>query len=213
MKVIIITIAFIICLGLIEGLYYAFRNYKQASQLKDRLERLSAGGLGAAQHDLMKRRVLSEIPWLHRLLAHIPGVMRLDRNLEKANIKQPIGIFLLLSAFLGFTGYVGCSMIAGGRVLEVELFSLVVGMMLSAVPFLYIASMKRKRMAKLERQLPDALDTISRALRAGHAFSTGLKLVAEEFDDPIGTEFERTFAEINFGVSVVDALDKLDQES
>jgi tight adherence protein B len=65
---------------------------------------------------------------------------------------------------------------------------------------------KKKRMNKFYEQLPDALELISRALKAGHAFSGGLKLVADEFPDPIGPEFAETIAEINFGVSVPDAL-------
>jgi tight adherence protein B len=64
-------------------------------------------------------------------------------------------------------------------------------------------------MEKFQRQLPEALEMIGRSLRAGHAFSSGLKMVCEEFDDPIGTEFQRTLDEINFGVSVPDAMKSL----
>ena len=64
-------------------------------------------------------------------------------------------------------------------------------------------------MKKFERQLPEALGLIARALRAGQAFPSGLKMVADEFDDPIGTEFKETLDEINFGVSVTDALKAL----
>ena len=61
-------------------------------------------------------------------------------------------------------------------------------------------------MRQFEKQLPEALDLIARALKAGHAFTTGMKLVSEEFKDPIGPEFEETLDEINFGLSVADAL-------
>ena len=57
--------------------------------------------------------------------------------------------------------------------------------------------------------MPDALELVARALRAGHAFSAGLKLAADEFDDPLGTEFQQSIQEINFGVSVQDALKNL----
>ena len=59
---------------------------------------------------------------------------------------------------------------------------------------------------KFEEQLPDALDMIGRSLRAGHAFSGGLKMVADEFADPIGVEFEKTLNEINFGIGIPEAL-------
>jgi len=69
-----------------------------------------------------------------------------------------------------------------------------------------VSRKKKKRMAKFESQLSDALMLIARALRAGHAFTSGMKLAADEFEDPIGPEFEETIDEINFGVSVPDAL-------
>jgi tight adherence protein B len=64
-------------------------------------------------------------------------------------------------------------------------------------------------MKKFYGQLPDALELIGRAVRAGHAFSIGMKLAGEEFDDPLGPEFEETLDEINFGISVSDALKNL----
>jgi len=69
----------------------------------------------------------------------------------------------------------------------------------------------RKRMFKFQRGLPDALDLIARALQAGHAFSQGMRMVADEFGDPIGPEFEKTLDEINFGVAVDQALRNLTQ--
>src|SRR5208283_1574049 len=73
----------------------------------------------------------------------------------------------------------------------------------------YILFKKKQRMKKFETQLPEALELVARTLRAGQAFSGGLGIVSEEFDDPIGTEFERTLDEINFGVSVGEALKNL----
>ena len=64
-------------------------------------------------------------------------------------------------------------------------------------------------MKKFQAQLPEALDLMARSLRAGHAFSTGMKLAADEFDDPLGTEFNITLDEINFGLGVPEALKNL----
>ena len=64
-------------------------------------------------------------------------------------------------------------------------------------------------MAVFERQLPDGLGLIARALRAGHAFTSGMKLAADEFGDPLGPELQDTLDEINFGVSVPEALKNL----
>ena len=64
-------------------------------------------------------------------------------------------------------------------------------------------------MAKFQAQLPEALDMMARSLRAGHAFSTGMKLASDEFDDPFGTEFSITLDEINYGLGVPEALKNL----
>jgi tight adherence protein B len=77
------------------------------------------------------------------------------------------------------------------------------------VPFLYLLNKKQKRTAKFQSQLPEALDMIARSMRAGHAFTTGMRLAADEFADPLGTEFSYTMDEVNFGVSVPDALGNL----
>ena len=84
-----------------------------------------------------------------------------------------------------------------------------VAVLLGVTPLLYLRRKKKKRMRKLQSQLPDVLDMIARALRAGHAFTTGMRLAADEFDDPFGTELAETLDEINFGVSVSDALTNL----
>jgi tight adherence protein B len=67
--------------------------------------------------------------------------------------------------------------------------------------------MQRKlRLDKLEEQLPDAIDVIKRAVRAGHPFNTAIKLVADDMDPPIAKEFERTFSDLNYGSDVRRAL-------
>ncbi len=82
---------------------------------------------------------------------------------------------------------------------------------LATTPFFYLVHKRKKRMEKFERQLPEALELMARALKAGHAFTGGLRLVAEEFSDPVGTEFGKTVDEINFGMAVPDALMNLTQ--
>jgi tight adherence protein B len=68
---------------------------------------------------------------------------------------------------------------------------------------------KKERMQKLEQQLPEGLDFLARALKAGHAFTGSVRLATENFEDPLGTELERTLDEINFGISTDDALKNL----
>ncbi len=78
-----------------------------------------------------------------------------------------------------------------------------------AMPFLYLKSKRTRRMRTFEEQFPEGLDLIARALKAGHAFATGLKMVADEMPEPVGPEFRKTFDEQNFGLPLKDALDNL----
>jgi tight adherence protein B len=78
-----------------------------------------------------------------------------------------------------------------------------------AMPFLYLKSKRTRRMRTFEEQVPEGLDLIARALKAGHAFATGLKMVADEMPEPVGPEFRKTFDEQNFGLPLKDALDNL----
>ena len=78
-----------------------------------------------------------------------------------------------------------------------------------AAPFLVLKVKRRRRLNAFEEQFPEALDLISRALKAGHAFATGLKMVADETAEPVGPEFRKTFDEQNFGLPLKDALDNL----
>jgi tight adherence protein B len=80
-----------------------------------------------------------------------------------------------------------------------------------ALPYAYQRRRRNKRLKALEAQLPDALDLIARTLMAGHAFIMGLKMVSEQMEDPIRTEFRKAFDEISFGVAVSEAMKDLSE--
>ena len=77
------------------------------------------------------------------------------------------------------------------------------------VPFVYVKVKRTRRMRAFEEKFPEALDLVARALKAGHAFATGLKMVADEMPEPVGPEFRKTFDEQNFGLPLKDALANL----
>jgi tight adherence protein B len=77
------------------------------------------------------------------------------------------------------------------------------------LPFLVLRVKRGRRLRKFEEEFPEALDLIARALKAGHAFATGLKMVADEMAEPVGPEFRKTFDEQNFGLPLKDALENL----
>jgi tight adherence protein B len=78
-----------------------------------------------------------------------------------------------------------------------------------SLPFLFLRTKRTRRLRAFEEAFPEALDLIARALKAGHAFATGLKMVADEMPEPIGPEFRKTFDEQNFGLPLKDALANL----
>lgn len=83
---------------------------------------------------------------------------------------------------------------------------LLVSLLLSALPFFYIMHLQAKRSAKIEKQLPEALDFICRSLRAGHALSVTFGIVGDELPQPIAKEFKTVFEEINFGLPFNEAM-------
>ena len=86
------------------------------------------------------------------------------------------------------------------------LFRILITGVVALLPYLYVTRAKAKRLDRIEQQLPDALDLMGRALRAGHAFPTALKMVGDEMSDPIAAEFRVAFDEVNFGISMPEAL-------
>jgi tight adherence protein B len=207
MHAIIVFAIFIVCLFLTETFRYAYINIRRPDLkiVRKRLKKLPSTAYHPGSIDILRRRRYSDIEWFNRVLKHVPGVRQLDDLVIQANLEYSAGFFLLLSPLLAMAGYFACqSALKGGGILP--LLSAVV---LGYVPFAHLLLKRKQRMKKFESQLPEALELIARTLRTGQAFVGGLSIVCEEFDDPIGTEFERTLDEINFGVSVPEALKNL----
>lgn len=197
---------FIIAVAAIELTRMAWNNMRSVQRLKirKRLKHYTDFQPAANGRDIVRRRLLSKIPWVHRLLSHLPGMRRLDRLVLQADTDRPLDFYLfcsLAAAAVGFTTakiFLHHTLPAAGAAL-----------VLSLLPALQLLQLKQKRIDKFQKQLPEALELVSRALKAGHALTSGMKLAADQFDAPLGTEFEETLDEINFGVSVADALKNL----
>jgi tight adherence protein B len=194
----------------VEGAYYCYHQYlnPQNRNLKRRLR----GGSNKPQDvqkanetaGILRHRKMSELPWLQDLLASMTSLGGLEKLLQQANSKLPVGVFFLLSGVLGGGGMMIAILKDYG--LAPALGLALVGL---ALPWLYMKRKRKKRFAEFERQLPEALDLMARALRAGHAFSVGMKMIGDEFPDPIGPEFSRTVEEISFGIDVPQAMGNL----
>lgn len=187
----------------LEGGYLAWNNSKgeAAQRMTRRLRAISAGAHGADMSALLKNKAGAELSGLEQLLLRLPRVHLLDRVLLQAAYNKSLGHFLMLSLMAAVFGLM----------LSLLLFwplwlTLLVAVACGTGPFIWILAARRKRLQAFEQQLPDALDLMVRALRAGHAFSGAIDMVGTEASDPIAGEFRTTFDEINFGISLQDAL-------
>lgn len=89
------------------------------------------------------------------------------------------------------------------------LLSLGIGILAGLLPVLVILRIRTRRFRRFEAQFPDAIDLLARAIRAGHAFNTGVKMIADEMPEPTGKEFQRVFEEQNYGLPMKAALTNL----
>jgi tight adherence protein B len=194
---------FVVSVIIIELLFYAYRNIRSADRAKilKRLRKSMYTQDDQVGTDIMRKRVLSEIPFLNRLLLKTPGMLKFDNLISQANAKYPIGFFILFALFLAILGF-----LIGALIIKNQFASLGLFVLGGLIPFLYLTILKQRRIEKFKRQLPEALDLMARALKAGHAFTNGMRLAADQFDDPLGPEFSEALDEINFGISVPDAL-------
>lgn len=198
------VLVFVAVILLLEGLYLLWKSYRgpQAKNIEKRLKALSISKDDSPQAQLLKQRMLSEVPMLERLLLGLPNIDRMHRLIYQSGLGWTISRLLLSSAAIGFVSYFTLTSLAYQSVL----FSLMISLPLAGLPFLYVASKRRRRLAKLEQQLPEAIDLMVRALRSGHAFSSGLQMIGDEMSEPIANEFRIVHDEINFGISLQQAL-------
>lgn len=129
-------------------------------------------------------RQLEQLPWLQNYRSYI------EQSGNNYRAYRVVALSLLLAVGGAFLAW------QFSRGWEVALMGAAIG---AAIPFMKISRDRKNRFAKLEEQMPDAIDVIQRALKAGHPFNGTLKMVAEEMDQPIAREFELAFADINYG--------------
>lgn len=198
------VLAFLAIVLLIEAVYL-FWNSRHGTAVKrmdERLRAISAGGnVSKEQMSILKQRLLSESPFVTRLLLRVPRVHTLDRQLQQAGMRWSVARFATYTLLCAVAGAVL------GFLMQVPAMVIVIlAGVLSLLPVMILRRKRAKRVLQLERQLPDAADLIARALRAGHSFPAALGMVGEELPEPLGGEFALVFDEINYGVSMNDAL-------
>jgi len=201
-----VVLGFFAVVLFLEGIFLTWNAYKgpEKTRIAKRLQAISASGGGSQGTTLAKQRLLAKTPGLQNLLLSIPRVHLLDRLLLQS------GLNLTVAAFLGITVILALFGVVIAMFLGLPLFLIVIAAIAAgALPLVFILNAKNKRMIVIENQLPDALDLMGRAMRAGHAFPSALRMVGNEMPEPIASEFRTVFEEINYGISTQEALTNL----
>jgi tight adherence protein B len=206
---ILVAAVFLFGAGLVLGGYLLISKlpgYLAQRQLNTRLEGLSAPDAAESEEgaDLVKNRHVGPLPGLDRLVGGSARGFALGAWIEQSGVRMSVSALLLLS--------LGGGLVAGfivAMALKMTIGWIAGGAAGAAMPWIYLRVKRTRRLRTFEEAFPEALDLVSRALKAGHAFATGLKMVADEMPDPIGTEFRKVFEEQNFGLPLKDALANL----
>jgi tight adherence protein B len=144
-------------------------------------------------------------PAINRLLSSLDFTRKLEEMIRQADIQITVSRLLVFCFIAGVLG-----LLAAYTVLNL-IMAFVVGLLAALLPIFHVSRTRKKRLRKINAQLPDTLDLLGRSLAVGHAFSEALYQVASEMPDPIATEFRITFEEQKLGISTKAALDGLSE--
>lgn len=206
---VMVVLVFIAVMLALEAAYIVWQSHRgpQARKLRSRLEAIAGEREHLGQARLLRQRALSDLPALERRLQGLPRMLGLERLLLQSGLEWTVSKLLLTSIVAAAAVF----MLLYGVARQPIATCLMLGALAGALPILYVRFRRGKRMRKIEVQLPDALDLIGRALRAGHAFPSALKMAGDELPDPLAGELRIVHDEVNYGVSLPDALSHLSE--
>jgi tight adherence protein B len=199
---VLIALFCLVAIGAVEGTRQLLRwsRDRREAELHRRL-RSVVGDLGAGGATLLRKGKLASSPALDAILRGIPLAVRTEKLLEQADSR------LTVAQLAGFTALSGAAGMAAAAVLRLG-FAVGVALALVGVtiPFLLLLVARAKRSEKLSEQLPEALEMMSRSLRAGHALTSAFEVVATEMPEPVSVEFARAFEGQRLGLPVEQAI-------
>jgi tight adherence protein B len=201
-------VVFIFALFVVLAGYLAATRGSDAKRKRLR-KRLTEALLHSAHADdadvvLARNELMSEIPWVNRVLLDLQASLHLKKMLDQADLHITPSRLLMFSGMAGILAALAVSVVSANLLLIV-----VGGLAAAAIPFIHVWWTRRKRFDAFLENLPDALELMSRALSAGHGFAEALHMVSTEMPEPIATEFRKTYEEQNLGLSLKLALENL----
>ena len=201
-------LAFIFCTFLVFALYLLATRGTEAKRkrLQQRLAETLVYSSNAEDIEiqLARQELMSEIPFVNRMMVRMQVATRLKRMLDQADLHITVTRLVMFSLLAGILAAQATSMLTISKLLWV-----CAGLGAASVPFIHVVYKRRQRLDAFLGLLPDTLELMSRALSAGHAFPESLHMVATEMPEPIATEFRKTYEEQNLGLSLKLALGNL----
>ncbi len=202
---VLILLIFLVTLALlISGLYFVIEAPAEKKKLRARI--LSTQDLISLDSDnretqLLRSELLSNVPLFNQLLAGLPGVERISLFIQQSAMEITVGMLVFLSLLLALFVFLA-ALLANLPVLLAALLGTIGG----SIPTLVIAVKRQRRFMRFEEIFPDAIDLLARAVRAGHAFTTGLDIISKELPSPVSDEFRRTYEQQNLGLPLRDSF-------
>jgi len=204
MGVLIAILTFLVVLVLFLGVWVFAGEERTQEQVRKRMSAVHKAekrGEVNLSLKLVRDEMMSNMPWLHRLMLQWAWSSKLQDYLVQAGMTtKPAKIVL----FTGVCG-VGAYLIASFFLLHFYLAA-PIAIVAAFIPIAVVMFRRRRRLRKFEETFPEALDLLGRAVRAGHAFTTGLEMISKECAEPLAGEFRTAFEEQNFGLPLRDAL-------
>jgi tight adherence protein B len=209
LAIIAILVFVVVALGVFAVASLLDQRSAQARLLRERLATVKEAAARQPSEELalLRDEMLSKIPALDNLLRRSSRISNLQPFLEQADLKIRAGNILMLCLFSALV--LGCAgfLLAGSLPPQQALLFAAVGLVVGGIfPYSFASYRRTKRFQKFEELFPEAIDTLARAVRAGHAFTTALELIANELSEPVASEFRKLFEEQKFGLPVRDAL-------
>jgi tight adherence protein B len=172
-----------------------------ARRIEDIRSACEAGSVEALEQQLLKVEPVTRFDWLNRLIHKYPISQMLEARILQADSKTTPAMLLVATFGSAIVGFAAVSLF-----FHVIALQIVAACALGYIPFGYISFKRSRRIAKFNAGLPDAIDMMGRALRAGHSMTASISIVAEQSAEPVRSEFGEVFKQQNFGLPLRDAF-------
>lgn len=198
-------VVFLVVLGVVFGAYYVVIQ-RPEEDAREAVKRRLSGQAGEKK----RKRVsllrgdgdVTSFPLLDRLASRLPRLTTsLQERLQHAGLQISVGTLLLLCLVCGLVTFLLAAVL-----LRYRWAALAAAAVATQLPLLVVRFKATRRIRTFEEQFPESIDLVSRAMRAGHAFTTALMMVAEEAPQPVAGEFKRLYDEQNFGKPLAVAM-------